>query len=172
MTPPIPHRRTDQMGVKQSIAILILALASCGGLSSLSEQQAIQTAKNQWLKGGMDERLVSASTFKAFSTKAGWTVIMTPLECEWTTLMMDQYGMPRGQKAPLSFQPTTGIISNKYMAASRAVSLRKANGETNEVPCYAVPTGNGWMAIFGGYGNTFTILMDKHGVVYDATWIE
>ena len=61
-------------------------------------------------------------------------------------------------------------MEDKYQATRRA---RELSGKSQEgVPCYAVRVSEGWIAIFGGLGETVALVFDHEGDVKDMGWIE
>jgi hypothetical protein len=161
------------------IAICLLALVSCNTPYRGGEGQAIQAAKKVFADAAMQspnskQELEALETFKCFpfATQKGWAVVMT-MNAEAKIMRLDESGRPLDREwQKFATAASSDPLTNKYQVTRHAKRIWAETGDTNNTPCYAVPIRDGWLAIFGNYCQTFTVLVDTNGVVYDTTWIE
>ena len=168
--------------MKRSILLLclILAATSCRSLRHSEEQRAIQAAKNMFVEAAKEsanseEELEALKMLKCFtfSTHKGYAVVTTWTPEEIKIVEMDNCGNPLDSEwSHLIAKPLTTPVADKYEMRRIAQRLWTDAGNTKKVPCYTVPTSKGWLAIFGGYCQAITVLVDAEGKVYDTTWAE
>ena len=110
--------------------------------------------------------------FFPFETQKGWAVVMT-MDSEATFMRLNELGEPLDKEwQTTTTAPSSNALTNKYQVARHAKQIWTAAGNTTNTPCYSVRIREGWLAIFGGYCKTITVLVDTNGVAYDTTWIE
>mgnify|MGYP006304904787 FL=1 len=111
--------------------------------------------------------------FFTFPTHRGYAVVTTWKPEEIKIVEMDTCGNPLDSEwSRLMAKPLTKPITDKYEMRRVAQRLWTEAGNTHKVPCYTVPISRGWLAIFGGYGQAITVLVDREGTIYDTMWVE
>ena len=167
------------MKTAKTIFLLLIFAVSCNTRNKDGDKLAIQAAKAVFINSASNsanpkEHLEAIEKLKYFSfpTDKGWAIVSTPQEGV-EIVALDKYGTPR-DKALAFFiaNPSPDPLTNRYDVARLSKQLRIDAGHSNNMPCYAVPTRDGWVAIFGGYGQAVTVLVDSNGLAYDTIWIE